>query len=247
MIRQRNPHRSGHGLGEVPPSGRSYRNPRYTGRQVWNRQRKDEVLIDVNDVALGHTPRMRWNDPGKWVYSDAIAHPLLIGDEDFLAAQRTVEARMFPLTTRKPRQTRHPYLLLGRLYCGICERRMHGTWNNNQAYYRCLLARPHARGRRQHAHPRSVCLPETVILATLDAWLGRQPGSCQLGEILGSPAGRQTAVPADLGYKHRADLYAKLGLRVTTIVTARTRTSRSENAESLPGCRPLKDDVGPLL
>ncbi|MBN6050686.1 recombinase family protein, partial [Nonomuraea sp. RK-328] len=29
-------------------------NPRYTGYQVWNRQRKDEVLIDVDDVGLGH-------------------------------------------------------------------------------------------------------------------------------------------------------------------------------------------------
>jgi site-specific DNA recombinase len=28
-------------------------NPRYTGRQVWNKQRSDEVLLDVNDVALG--------------------------------------------------------------------------------------------------------------------------------------------------------------------------------------------------
>jgi Recombinase len=27
-------------------------NPRYTGHQVWNRQRRDEVLVDV---ALGHT------------------------------------------------------------------------------------------------------------------------------------------------------------------------------------------------
>ena len=29
-------------------------NPRYTGYQVWNRQRSDEVLLDVDDVALGH-------------------------------------------------------------------------------------------------------------------------------------------------------------------------------------------------
>jgi hypothetical protein len=36
-------------------------NPRYTGRQVWNKQRKDEVLIDVEDVALGHTTKMRRN------------------------------------------------------------------------------------------------------------------------------------------------------------------------------------------
>ena len=36
-------------------------NPRYTGHQVWNRQRRDEVLIDVDDVALGHQTRLRWN------------------------------------------------------------------------------------------------------------------------------------------------------------------------------------------
>jgi hypothetical protein len=36
-------------------------NPRYTGRQVWNRQRKDEVLLDVQDVALGFTSKQRWN------------------------------------------------------------------------------------------------------------------------------------------------------------------------------------------
>jgi site-specific DNA recombinase len=35
---------------------------------VWNRQRKDEVLIDVQDVALGHTTKMRWNEAGKWIY-----------------------------------------------------------------------------------------------------------------------------------------------------------------------------------
>lgn len=37
-------------------------NPRYTGRQVWGRQRRDEVLIDVEDVALGHATKLRWVD-----------------------------------------------------------------------------------------------------------------------------------------------------------------------------------------
>ncbi len=41
-------------------------NPRYTGRQVWNRQRRDEVLIDVEDVALGHMTKMRWNGEDDW-------------------------------------------------------------------------------------------------------------------------------------------------------------------------------------
>lgn len=30
------------------------KNPRYTGYQVWARQRKDEVLLDIDDVAAGH-------------------------------------------------------------------------------------------------------------------------------------------------------------------------------------------------
>src|SRR5262249_2634689 len=45
-------------------------NPRYTGRQVWNRQRKDEVLLDVTDGTQGHTTKMRWNDQGQWIYSE---------------------------------------------------------------------------------------------------------------------------------------------------------------------------------
>jgi site-specific DNA recombinase len=72
--RQRNPHRDGRAW-----SARTIRsilgNPRYTGRQVWNRQRTDEVLLDVHDVTLGHVPRRRWNDPGAWVYSDHPAQP----------------------------------------------------------------------------------------------------------------------------------------------------------------------------
>ena len=42
-------------------------NPRYTGHQVWSKQRKDEVLIDVDDVALGHTTKLRWNDSASWI------------------------------------------------------------------------------------------------------------------------------------------------------------------------------------
>jgi site-specific DNA recombinase len=43
------------------------RNPRYTGHQVWNKQRKQETLLDVEDVALGYETRMRWNPADKWV------------------------------------------------------------------------------------------------------------------------------------------------------------------------------------
>ena len=44
--------------GPSPPSAPSCTNPRYTGLEVWNKQRKDEVLLDVDDVA----PRPRDQD-----------------------------------------------------------------------------------------------------------------------------------------------------------------------------------------
>ncbi|WP_084685290.1 recombinase family protein [Nonomuraea coxensis] len=34
-------------------------NPRYTGRQVWNKQHKQEELLDVNDITQGHVTKLR--------------------------------------------------------------------------------------------------------------------------------------------------------------------------------------------
>jgi hypothetical protein len=51
-------------------------NPRYTGYQVWNKQRKDEVLIDVDDVALGHTTKLRCRFPAEYALANHIEHPL---------------------------------------------------------------------------------------------------------------------------------------------------------------------------
>jgi hypothetical protein len=36
-------------------------NPRYTGRQVWNRQRTDVDLVDPGNTGLGHKQVLRWN------------------------------------------------------------------------------------------------------------------------------------------------------------------------------------------
>lgn len=38
-------------------------NPRYTGRQVWNRQCKDEVLLDVQTSRLGSPPSSGGTSP----------------------------------------------------------------------------------------------------------------------------------------------------------------------------------------
>ena len=74
--RVRNRHR--HGVWSRSAVRAILGNPRYTGRQVCNRQRRDEVLIDVRDVALGHETRMRWNGLDKWVWSTELVHEPLV-------------------------------------------------------------------------------------------------------------------------------------------------------------------------
>jgi len=135
-------------------------NPRYTGRQVWNRQRKDEVLIDITDVALGHLTKMRWNEADKWIYSNEIVHPPIIDDQRFQQAQQLLAAKNARHVVRRPRTSPRAYVLRGVLFCGICNRRMQGTWNNGQPYYRCTFPSEYAHTNQIH-HPRTVYLPRS--------------------------------------------------------------------------------------
>jgi site-specific DNA recombinase len=145
-------------------------NPRYTGRQVWNRQRKDEVLLDVHDVAQGHTTKMRWNDQDKWIYSEQVAHPLIIEEETFSRVQDLLTARRGTRSPHKPHKSRHAYALRGLLFCGVCERRMQGHWANQAPYYRCRFPAEYALANRL-THPLNVTLRQDALLAPLDEWL----------------------------------------------------------------------------
>jgi site-specific DNA recombinase len=144
-------------------------NPRYTGRQVWNRQRKDEVLLDVNDVALGNTTRQRWNEHGEWIWSDQPVHDPLIDTATFELAAGLRRTRG-STGQRAPRPTPRPYCLRGLLYCGVCDRRMQGSWNNHAAYYRCVFLSQYA-AKNKIDHPRAVYLREDQVLPGLDHWL----------------------------------------------------------------------------
>ncbi|GAA2116201.1 recombinase family protein [Actinomadura alba] len=147
-------------------------NPRYTGRQVWNKQRKREILIDVHDVTLGHETKMTWNPQDTWVWSSEIVNPQIIDEETFTAAQQMLAARGRGRTSHKPHRHRHPYVLRGVLYCGICNRRMQGQRNHGAAYYRCRFPEEYALANRVQ-HPRNVYLREDVLLPALDRWVGR--------------------------------------------------------------------------
>ena len=63
-------------------------NPRYTGRQVWNRQPSQAVLVDPANTGLGHRRVQRWNLPKDGVISKHPAHTALVSEADFIAARR---------------------------------------------------------------------------------------------------------------------------------------------------------------
>ena len=173
----RNTHRSGEGWAKSAVRA-ILRNPRYTGRQVWNKQRKDEILLDVNDVARGYETRLRWNDTGQWIWSDTIAQEPLASAGDFEAAQAIMagagRARQASHETRE--RVRNPYALRGRLYCGFCERRMQGQYNHGDAYYRCRYPKEYALASHVR-HPGNVYLREADVLPAIDRWPPRREGS----------------------------------------------------------------------
>ena len=60
-------------------------NPRYTGRQVWNRRPSDFDLIDPANTGLGHQQVQRWNLPDGRVISNRPAHPARVSEAEFIA------------------------------------------------------------------------------------------------------------------------------------------------------------------
>jgi site-specific DNA recombinase len=126
----RNSHRTGTGW-TLRTVAAILANPRYTGRQVWNRQPSEAVLVDAANTGLGHKQVQRWNLPEGWVISKHPAHAALVSEADFIAAQGATAPRgpAGPAVRR--------YLLAGLLVCGRCGRRLESAWSNGRAAYRC--------------------------------------------------------------------------------------------------------------
>ena len=194
--RVRNAHRNGEGWSKSAVRA-ILTNPRYTGVSVWGRQRRDEVLVDVEDVAAGSKTLLRWNDEDAWVRSPGVAHEPLISEELFQAA-RERRAANGRTTIRKPRRTPRPYLLRGLLRCGLCDRKMQGSWNHGEAYYRCRYLSEYALPRRAQ-HPPTVYVRETQIVPSLDDWIAGVFEPESLDETCRALAEAQEPVPAEDG------------------------------------------------
>ena len=159
----RNPHRTG-AAWTLRTVAAILANPRYTGRQVWNRQRTDFDLVDPANTTLGHKQVQRWNLPEGWVISRHPAHAALVSEADFIAAQDTA----VPRGPAGPALRR--YLLAGLLACGRCGRRLESSWSNGKPAYRCRHGHTTATGpgRVRNTYVREdQILPHLAALAIL--------------------------------------------------------------------------------
>jgi hypothetical protein len=157
----RNPHRTG-AAWTLRTVVAILANPRYSGRQVWNRQRTDFDLADPANTSLGHRQVQRWNLPEGWVISRHPAHAALVSEADFIAVQDTA----VPRGPAGPAVRR--YLLAGLLACGRCGRRLESAWSNGKPAYRCRHGHTSAT-RLDSGRPKNTYLREDQILPHLAA------------------------------------------------------------------------------
>jgi hypothetical protein len=128
------------------------------------------VLIDAEDVALGHTTKLRWNDTGKWLWSDKIVQPPIIDRDDFDQVQIVIKGRATKHAEHKPHRSRHPYALRGCVWCAVCERRMQSHWAHDVPYYRCRFPAEYALANRVQ-HPVNAYLREDQLIGEVTRWL----------------------------------------------------------------------------
>ena len=225
-------------------------NPRYTGRQVWNKQRKDEVLLDVDDVALGYQTRMRWNDKGAWIWSDTEAHTPLVSTEQFEAAQaiRADHGRTRQAQRETYEKVRHPHVLRALIFCGLCGRKLQVQSSNGTTYYRCRYPREYALANHVK-HPLNVYVRERDVLPALDGWLATVLAPHRLDHTIRTLAAAQPdAGPVRAAAAPASDLQATIAecdARLTryqaaldaggdpATIAAWTRTVQTERAAAL--------------
>ena len=100
--------------------------------------------------------------PEGWVISRHPAHPALVSEADFIAAQNATAPRgpAGPATRR--------YLLAGLLACGRCGRRLESAWSNGKPAYRCRHGYTSA-ARPESGRPGNTYVREDQILPHLAA------------------------------------------------------------------------------
>jgi site-specific DNA recombinase len=139
-------------------------NPRYTGREVWNRRQ-----------AAGGTGRATVT--GEAVVSNTVTHPALVTEYDFVAAQQVRAERAGGDGGKRS------YLLRGLLQCGHCGRRMDAHWVHQRAGYRCRHGYRSTASRPSDA-PENIYLREDEILRRIALGVEHQAGLGSTQEVI---------------------------------------------------------------
>jgi len=151
------------------------------------------------------------------VISARPAHPALVSEADYIAAQ-DASAPRGPAGTAVRR-----YLLAGLLRCGRCGRRLESAWSNGRPAYRCRHGYTSA-ARPDPARPKNLYVREDQVLprlAALAILLARDDqGRCH---------GKQVRFPAEV-----ADLIDHLRTTgVTLTYDPGTRTLRTDTEDAV--------------
>lgn len=217
--RARNPHRTGHAW-TLRTVAEILANPRYTGRQVWNRQYTDHRETDPGNRRTSQGAVRRRNPKNQWIISTRPAHTPLVSETDFVAAQAVTA-----IPTPGDGQPRR-YLLTGLITCRHCHRRMEAHWIHGRPGYRCrhghTTTRPPEPDRQKPLY-----LREDVLLARITAKLPIcGPDSADAGPAVAAYLRtNQTMVTCD---------------RDTVTIHSRPPTSRTALPQQRPPPKPPK-------
>ncbi|MET7998844.1 recombinase [Amycolatopsis sp. NPDC005232] len=125
-------------------------NPRYTGRQTWNR-RATRTTDPTSTPAL----------------SVKLARPALVTEHDVVAAQQIRAAR--PSNDGRT----HQFALAGLIHRGTCHRRLDSHWNHGRPTYRCRHGHTSTQGPNQ-TRPKTLYIREDHLIDQISIRLGDQ-------------------------------------------------------------------------
>jgi site-specific DNA recombinase len=125
-------------------------NPRSTGRQAWNRRA-------TGTEGPASTPAL----------SMRAAHPALVTEQDFVAAQHIRAAQ-----SASDGQTRR-FALAGLIHCGVCDRRLDSHWNHGRPTHRCRHGYTSTR-RAGQPRPKTLYIREDHLVDQIHIRLGDQ-------------------------------------------------------------------------
>ena len=163
----------------------------------------------------------RWNLPAGWVIPARPAHPAIVSEADYIAAQDASA----PRGPAGPAARR--YLLAGLLACGRCGRRLESAWSNGKPAYRCRHGHTSATGSSPD-RPANLYVREDHILPRLAALAILQAGSssCPRGPTQATVQVASPAQAAELIDRLRAD-------DITLIYDPATRALRTDTKNFL--------------